>query len=129
MRVLSFLLMIGGLTLAAIAPSQAQQLIESYQALLSERDHFNSSGQRLTTAAAVIRQDRANFHRFGKGDPEDEVDRYFGDMDNRAALEALIERGASERRAISRIVNGTVLVRVEVYRGPRGPFVNVLILD
>ena len=32
-------------------PSQAQQLLESYQAFLSERDNFNSNGQRLTNAA------------------------------------------------------------------------------
>jgi hypothetical protein len=40
--------------------SHAQQLIGSYVALLSETDHFNSNGQRLTSAAAIIRQDRAN---------------------------------------------------------------------
>lgn len=44
---------------------QARELIESYIALLSDADHFNSSGQRLTSAAAIIRQDRANYHLFG----------------------------------------------------------------
>ena len=58
-------------------PIHAQQLVESYQALLSERDHFNSDGQRLTTAAAIIRQDRANFHRFGLRDAGDENDDFF----------------------------------------------------
>jgi hypothetical protein len=38
---------------------------------LSEQDHLNSNEQRLTTAAAIIRQDRANFHRFGLRDPAD----------------------------------------------------------
>ena len=53
---------------AAIStPVRAQTLVESYVAFLSEADHFNSNGQRLTSAAAIIRQDRANFHRFGRG--------------------------------------------------------------
>src|SRR3984957_18842556 len=59
------------ISLAACIPtsSQAQQLIGSYVALLSEADHFNSNGQRLTSAAAIIRQDRANYHRYGIRDP------------------------------------------------------------
>jgi hypothetical protein len=114
---------------AVSQPSQAQQLIESYKARLSEADHFNSKGQRLTTAAEIIRQDRANFFRFGRGDPEDQSDSYFASMENRAALERLIEQGASEPRVISRIINSTPLVRVEVFRGARGYYVNVWVLD
>ena len=71
-------------------PSQAQQLLESYVAELSERDHFNSAGQRLTTAAAIIRQDRANFHRFGLRDPGDEDDKFFADEGNRGALKGCL---------------------------------------
>ncbi|MFZ4534474.1 MAG: hypothetical protein ACOYOJ_22035 [Alsobacter sp.] len=116
--------------LAALSgPSHAQELIESYQAVLGERDHFNSNGQRLTTAAAIIRQDRANFHRFGIADAGDESDRFFASADNRAALERMLERGSADRRAVTRIVNGTVLVRVDVLRGRDGPMVNVTILD
>ena len=55
---------------ASFATCSAQELRESYKALLSERDHFNSEGQRLTSAAAIIRQDRANVHRFGIKDAE-----------------------------------------------------------
>lgn len=122
---LSFVLFIPAIT----APASAQQLKESYKALLSERDHFNSNGERLRTAAAIIRQDRANVHRFGIRDRADQDDVFFADMDNRAALEALIERGTSEPHAINRIVNGTPLVRVDIFTGPRGPFVNVTVLD
>jgi hypothetical protein len=109
--------------------AQAQQLLETYQAFLSERDHFNSTGQRLTAAAAIIRQDRANFHRFNLRDPGDQDDVFFADMDNRAALERLLERGTAEPGVLSRIVNGTALIRVQVFRGPNGPFVNVTVLD
>lgn len=128
MRILIFLLCLF-LFSTITAPASAQQLKESYKAQLSEKDHFNSNGERLRSAAAIIRQDRANFHRFGIRDPADQSDVFFTDADNRAALEALIERGTSEPGAINRIVNGTPLVRVDIYTGPRGPFVNVTVLD
>jgi hypothetical protein len=75
-RNVAFVIMLAAVSLAA-TPSRAQQLIESYTAFLSEADHFNSNGQRLTSAAAIIRQDRANYYRFDRGDPEDESDRFF----------------------------------------------------
>jgi hypothetical protein len=115
-------------TIVGTHPGRAQQLLERYVAQLSERDHFNSSGQRLTTAAAIIRQDRANFHRFGLRDPADEDDTFFADEGNRAALERLLERGRAEPGVIARIVNGTPVVRVEVWQGGAGPFVVVTLI-
>jgi len=115
--------------IADTRPSHAQQLLEGYVAQLSERDHFNSNGQRLTTAAAIIRQDRANFHRFGLRDAADEDDKFFADEGNRAALERLLEHGRADPGVILRIVNGTPLVRVEVWQGNAGPFVVVTLID
>jgi hypothetical protein len=129
MRVAISLLLLVLFTSVTIAPASAQQLQESYRAHLSERDHFNSNGERLRSAAAIIRQDRANFHRFGIRDPADQSDVFFTDVNNRAELEALIERGASEPGAINRIVNGTPMVRVDIFSGPRGAYVNVTVLD
>jgi hypothetical protein len=119
------------ISLAACIPtsSQAQQLIGSYVALLSEADHFNSNGQRLTSAAAIIRQDRANYHRYGIRDPEDENDTFFADESNRAALERMLEHGRADPGVIARIVNGTVLIRVDIYRDASGPFIRVTLLD
>jgi hypothetical protein len=108
--------------------AQAQQLIGSNVALLSEADHFNSNGQRLTSAAAIIRQDRANFHRFGIKDPQDEDDAFFADEANRAALEQMLERGRADPGVISRIVNSTVLIRVDIYRDASGLFIRVTLL-
>ena len=79
MRNVLMLVVVVCATIVGTHPGHTQQLLESYVALLSERDHFNSSGQRLTTAAAIIRQDRANFHRFGLRDPGDEDDTFFAD--------------------------------------------------
>jgi hypothetical protein len=93
------------ISMSAYAPtvSHAQQLIGSYVALLSEADHFNSKGQRLTWAAA--------------------------DDGNRAALEQMLERGRADPGVLSRIVNGTPVIRVDIYRGADGPFVRVTLLD
>jgi hypothetical protein len=119
------------IAIAACAPSmaQAQQVIASYVARLSAADHFNSNGERLTSAAAIIRQDRANFHRFGVRDPEDESDPFFADQDNRAALEQMLERGRAAPGVIDRVVNGTPLVRVEVHRSGSGPFIVVTLIN
>ena len=106
--------------LASTLPAQAQQLVDSYRALLSERDHFNSSGARLTSAAAIIRQDRANFHRFGRRDAADESDRFFASIANRARLEQMLDAGSSSAGALDAIVNGTPFVLVEIYRNPNG---------
>jgi hypothetical protein len=124
------LVIAAALVAAVIAtPVHAQTLVESYTAFLSEADHFNSSGQRLTSAAAIIRQDRANFHRFGRGDPGDEGDRFFASIDNRAAMERMLERGRASPGAIDAIVNRTPLVRVDVYRDADGHFIRVTVLN
>ncbi len=109
------------------APASAQQLVESYSARLSSADHFNSSGERLTAPAAIIRQDRANFHKFGIRDPEDEGDAYFADQGTRGYMERLLERGHTPRAARNAIVNGSPMVRVELYRGPQGDYIEVTV--
>lgn len=97
----------------------ADTLSESYVTRLSTRDHFNSSGERLDSAAAIIRQDRANFHKFGKRDGEDEADSFFSSARNRELLEKLLERGSADKGAIRSIMTGTPLVRVQVFTNTR----------
>lgn len=109
---------------AAVPTADARQgLLDSYCAELSARDHFNSNGQRLTTAAAIIRQDRANYHRFRRRDPGDEGDSFFRNSANRARLEALIAGGDSEPSALRRIVNGEPRICVDIY----DDFVNITV--
>ena len=105
--------------LAAVAvPAAAQHgPLGHYTARLGPQDHFNSAGQRLRTVAAILRQDRANFHRFGRGDDEDQSDDFFDDANNRAALERLIARGRMSRAVANAIINGEPLVHVDVYDG------------
>ena len=92
-RLVVTLAVCGALASASSGKAQQQQPMESYVAFLSEADHFNSSGERLRTAAAIIRQDRANFHRFGRRDQADESDSFFADAANREALEQMLEHG------------------------------------
>ena len=97
-------------------PSQAQgRFLESYTAFLGPNDHFNSRGTRLTQPWQIIRQDRANVHRFGRGDQGDEWDSYFGSANNRARMERMILNGYIEPNAAWRIVNQNVWVHVEIY--------------
>lgn len=105
------------MTIVVAMPMQAAEARdateESYIAYLGSGDHFNSAGRRLTSAAAILRQDRANFHG-GLGDPADEDDSFFDSKANRESMERLLEEGALSRAVESAIVNGqpTVLVRI-----------------
>jgi hypothetical protein len=107
------------LTSLAVAPrAQAQpqpQPLETYVARLSVQDHYNSNGVRLLTAAGIIRQDRANYYEFGKGDPEDQPDAFFSSVANRARLEEMLLHGTISPATSNEIINGTPLVVVKVY--------------
>ncbi len=107
----------------------ADNLIESYVARIGAADHYNSNGERLTSAAMIIRQDRANYHKFGLRDPEDEDDRFFRKVENREILQKLLERGHTSRGVSNAIVNGRPLVRVNVYLSKGGSYVDVVLLE
>lgn len=107
---------IAALTIALPAAAQ-DGFLGSYVARLSDNDHFASDGYRLDTAAQVVRQDRANWHRFGEGDYEDEDDRWFGTANARARMEQMLNRSGAMTQATRRaIMNGEPLVQVDVYR-------------
>lgn len=109
-------------------PEQCDQK-ELYVARLGAADHFNSSGERLTQAPAIIRQDRANNFVFEKRDLEDQADDFFGLKDNRETLENLLESGRSSPDTLNEIVNGTPLVLVNLCKGNRGDYVNATIIE
>ncbi len=103
------------LFMSTFQPVAAEQPLEGYVAKLSAQDHFNSKGVRLKSAAAIIRQDRANFHRFKVRDPEDEPDSFFASKDNRALMEEFLRNGRASQETLNAIVNGSPLVHVEIY--------------
>jgi len=84
-----------------------------YKARLSEKDHFSSSGQRLKTAAAILRQDRANFHVFNIKDAEDEYDETFKDKEAREYMEKMVV--SISKTTEKAVLNGTPTIQVEIF--------------
>lgn len=112
--------------LVAPFPLQAQDLIADYVAYIGPNDLFNSNGQRLTEPWQVLRQDRANYHRFNIWDNGDEWDPVFVRFDNRAQFEQLIRQGRIDPQARRMIMQGGATVYVRVYgRGDRPQYVHV----
>ena len=85
-----------------------------YRARIGLRDHRNSRGVKLPNAAQVIQQDRANYHKRGIRDPEDEPDPRFADDAARRRLSVLLSAGIDPRDA-QEIMKGTPLVEVKVF--------------
>ena len=107
----------------AAAPAQsairtetgASTAMGSYVAYIGEDDLYNSSGTRLTQPWAILRQDRANFHKFGLSQPGDTSDPLFGNAANRESMERLLRNGSISGDARARITQGGASVRVQVY--------------
>lgn len=114
------LLMVAASILPAAAQSSVRshggdELIGSYVAQIGSRDLVNSNGARLTQPWQVLRQDRANFHRYGIRDPGDEGDDFFANAQNRAAMESMVRSGSISRDAARDIMRGGATVLVEIY--------------
>jgi hypothetical protein len=105
------------IAVALSSGASAQELLGSYVARISAADHHASDGYRLDTAAQMVRQDRANVHRYGRVDAEDDDDPWFRSADARARLEQMLNRnGAMDQRTRQAIVRGEPVVQVDVYR-------------
>jgi hypothetical protein len=115
-RILAVALVHLCLGLSAIADTR----ICSYIARLSERDHSASDGFRLKDAASIIRQDRANFHKYNRRDDEDHSDIFFASVRNREELENMVKRRQLPPAVSAAIVRGNPLVEVEVLQSDAG---------
>lgn len=106
--------------------ARADQLLGTYVARISEKDHQASDGYALDSAAQVVRQDRANVHRHIQTDEEDDIDDWFNTNAKRVRFEQLLNKsGAMNGATRSAILNGEPLIEVQVYRQS----VKVRILD
>ena len=94
----------------------AEEPIDTYTAKLSSEDHFNSNGERLKSVADIIRQDRANYHKFNVRDAEDQGDGFFGDADSRERIPKMLKNGHIDKVAQKSILNGSPVVTVSIYR-------------
>lgn len=64
--------------------------IGGYMALLGPEDRVNSRGVALQNAAAIVRQDRANYHKFGIRHAKDQPDPWFDAPAARQAMQPLL---------------------------------------
>ncbi|MEC3862699.1 hypothetical protein VK792_15515 [Mesobacterium sp. TK19101] len=116
-----------GLMLGAAA-AQADQIIGSYHAYIGEDDLYNSKGARLSAPWQVLRQDRANFHKFGIFQPGDEWDPFFDDIGDRGRMEQWIMNGWIDPAAADILMRGGASVLVEIYgRGSTGTSIRVTV--
>ena len=110
---------VAGFVAAAVlgaATARADDMLGSYTARISDRDHRASDGYPLSSAAQMVRQDRANWHKFHRRDSDDQGDPWFRTDGSRADLQRMLERGGAMSSATKRaIVNGEPLVEVDVY--------------
>ncbi|MGX7871872.1 hypothetical protein ACVDG5_002230 [Mesorhizobium sp. ORM6] len=108
-----------GLLLASLlgaSAAHAEDMLGSYVARISDRDHQASDGYALDSAAQMVRQDRANWHKFRRRDRDDQGDEWFTTNDQRADLQRMLERpGAMSASTKRTIVSGEPLIQVDVY--------------
>jgi hypothetical protein len=88
---------------------------EVYYAKIGYNDKHNSYGDRLSSVAAILRQDRANYHRFGIRDPQDSGDRFFAYKGNRSRMASMLRNGYISRATRNAILYNNPVVRVTVY--------------
>ena len=106
----------------------AQHLVESYWAYIGTQDLYNSKGVRLSAPWQVLRQDRANVHKFGISQVGDEWDSLFGSYDNRAAMEQMIMNGGIDPNASRILMRGGATVFVRIYgHGNTGTSIRVTV--
>lgn len=114
MKPMKVILAAAALTLSTL-PLRADELLADYVAFIGQDDLYNSKGTRLSEPWQILRQDRANYHRFGVSQPGDEWDPLFQDKGNRAIMERMVQHGSIAQAAGRSIVQGGVMVRVKVY--------------
>ncbi|SDZ10994.1 hypothetical protein SAMN05444004_10671 [Jannaschia faecimaris] len=116
-------------TLMLTTPVAAQELVGSYVAYIGEDDLYNSRGARLSEPWQVLRQDRANFHRFGISQLGDEWDPFFADVENRAIMEQMVQRGTIDPASRRDLLSGGATVLVRIFsRGNQGDYVEIAVV-
>jgi hypothetical protein len=103
------------LTAAFATPALAQAPIDSYCTQISDHDKVASDGYPLSDAGSILRQDRANFHRFGTPDADDYADATFDSAKAREQIPAMLDGGEIEFGLDREIVNGYPYVCVDIY--------------
>ncbi len=101
---------------AGASGASAQNVTDSYCTQISDNDKFASDGFKLTDAASIIRQDRANYHKFKMRDQHDEGDRTFRTAEARSRIPGLLDNGGTDPSVFRAIVRSNPYICVDVYR-------------
>lgn len=95
--------------------AKAEQYLFEYYALLSTQDTYNSRGTPLGDVCAIVQQDRANVHKFGRIDSGDQIDPFFTTPDRRAMIQGRCDYNPSYH-TVDRIRSQLIgFVRVVVF--------------
>lgn len=106
----------GATALAALAtPVAAADYFGSYDAFISRDDVVNSSGARLGDMGAILRQDRANVHRYNIRQRGDAVDGFFGQAYLREQLQAAVNDSNIPGYIEEAIMAGNARITVDLY--------------
>ena len=95
------------------SPLNSPVTIFSYIARVGLLDHFNSKGQPLDNVPAIIRQERANYHR-GIVDEDDRKESLFGDLEMRNYLEEIAKKSDMSPDVKNEIINGNPIIKVSI---------------
>jgi hypothetical protein len=105
----------------------ADELVGEYSAYISDDDLTNSNGERLLEPWQIIRQDRANYYKFGIRQDGDEPDPFFSSASNRAKAERMIRNGSMTREARRLLLQGDCMINVEIYRSVQGDYLMITV--
>ena len=109
------------------ASAKADELVDEYNAYIGDDDLYNSNGERLNEPWQIIRQDRANYYKFGIRQRGDEPDQFFGSVSNRAKAERMIRDGTITRDARRRLLQGNCMINVKVYHDRSGDYLEITV--
>ncbi|HWU60486.1 MAG TPA: hypothetical protein VN112_00530 [Ensifer sp.] len=113
--------------LISVTPASADELVDEYNAYIGRDDLYNSNGERLREPWQIIRQDRANYYKFGIRQRGDEPDSFFASVDNRAKAERMIREGTMTRDARRLLLQGDCMINVKVYHDRSGDYLEITV--
>ncbi|MCD2171753.1 hypothetical protein [Rhizobium sp. C4] len=113
--------------LIGVTPAKADELVDEYNAYIGQEDLYNSNGERLREPWQIIRQDRANYYKFGVRQRGDEPDSFFASVDNRAKAERMIRDGTITRDARRLLLQGDCMINVKVYHDRSGDYLEITV--
>lgn len=103
----------------------AQEQIGAFTAFIGKSDMTNDKGATLSEPWMVLRQDRANFHRFGVSQPGDQWDPFFGSSQSRKSIQSLIARGKVDPKATKRLRSGGIILVQVLGQGGKPSAINI----